>query len=169
MTITEFLANLLESEAPISRRVLERVPEGRADWKPHEKSMAMGYLAQLVAVMPAWIAMMILQDSLDLNPPGGGGYKPPATNTNSELLAAADDSVAKAREALRSTNDQHLATKWQLLVGGHVVDENPRHVAIASTFTHLGHHRGQLTVYLRLNGAKVPSVYGPSADERTFG
>jgi uncharacterized damage-inducible protein DinB len=169
MTITEFLTQLLESEAPISRRVLEQVPDGRADWKPHEKSMAMGYLAQLVAVMPAWIAMMILQDSLDLHPPGGGGYKPPATNTQRELLAAADDSVKKAREALRSTNDQHLATKWQLLVGGRVVDENPRHIAIASTFTHMTHHRGQLTVYLRLLGAKVPSVYGPSADDRAFG
>jgi uncharacterized damage-inducible protein DinB len=169
MTITQFLAQLLESEAPISRRVLEQVPDGRADWKPHEKSMAMGYLAQLVATMPNWIAMIVLQDSLDLNPPGGGGYKPPATNTRAALLAAADDSVAKAREALRSTNDQHLATKWHLLVGGRVVDENSRQNTIANTFTHLGHHRGQLTVYLRLLGAKVPSVYGPSADDRAFG
>ena len=120
MTITEFLAQCLDSEAPISRRVLEQVPEGRADWKPHEKSMPMGYLAQLVATQPAWIAMIVLQDSLDLNPPGGGGYKPPATNTLRELLAAADDSAKKAREALRSTNDQHMATNWQLLVGGRV-------------------------------------------------
>src|SRR5712691_12796013 len=114
MTITEFLADLLEREAPISRRVLERVPEDRPDWKPHDKSMPMGYLATLVASMPGWVAMMIRRDSLDLNPPGGGGYKPPATRTNRELLAAADDSVAQAREALRSTNDQHLATRWQL-------------------------------------------------------
>jgi uncharacterized damage-inducible protein DinB len=76
--------------------------------------------------------------------------------------------VAHALEALRSTNDTFLETKWQLKVAGQVVDENPRHMAIASTFTHLGHHRGQLTVYLRLNDAKVPSVYGPSADDRTF-
>ncbi|PYQ55882.1 MAG: hypothetical protein DMF78_00655 [Acidobacteria bacterium] len=169
MTITELFTNLLESEAAVSRRVLERVPEGRQDWKPHERSMPMGYLATLVATMPGWIAMMIRQDSLDLNPPGGGGYKPPATNTNRELLAAADAAAAQARDALRSTSDKHLETKWQLLVGGRVVDENPRQVAIASTFTHLGHHRGQLTVYLRLNGAMVPSVYGPSADDRTFG
>jgi uncharacterized damage-inducible protein DinB len=169
MTITEFLTQLLESEAPISRRVLEQVPDGRADWKPHEKSMPMGYLTQLVATMPNWIAMIVLQDSLDLNPPGGGGYKPPATNTRAALLAAADEAVAKAREALRSTNDQHLATKWQLLVGGRVVDENSRQNTIANTFTHMGHHRGQLTVYLRLLGAKVPSTYGPSADDRAFG
>jgi uncharacterized damage-inducible protein DinB len=168
MAITELLIKLLETEAPISRRVLEQVPEGKADWKPHEKSMPMGYLATLVATMPDWIAMMIRQDSLDLKPASGAGYKPPATDTQAKLLAAADEAVAHAREALRSTNDKFLETKWQLLVGGHVVDENPRHMAIASTFTHLGHHRGQLTVYLRLNGAKVPSIYGPSADDRTF-
>jgi uncharacterized damage-inducible protein DinB len=169
MTITQLFGNLLEAEAAISRRVLEQVPEGKADWKPHEKSMPMGYLATLVATMPGWIAMMIRQDSLDLRPVGGGGYKPPATHTKALLLAAADESVAQAREALRSTNDTFLETKWQLLVGGHVVDDSPRHMTIASTFTHLGHHRGQLTVYLRLNGAKVPSVYGPSADDRAFG
>ncbi len=168
MTITQLFGNLLEGEAAISRRVLEQVPEGKAEWKPHEKSMPMGYLAQLVATMPGWIAMMIRQDSLDLRPVGGGGYKPPATHTSALLLAAADESVAQAREALRSTNDEFLQTKWQLLVGGRVVDDSPRQMAIASTFTHLGHHRGQLTVYLRLNGAKVPSVYGPSADDRTF-
>ena len=165
MTITELLITLLDTEAPISRRVLEQVPEGKPDWKPHEKSMPMGYLATLVATMPDWIAMMIRQDSLDLKPVSGPGYKPPATDTKAKLLAAADAAVAHAREALHSTNDKFLETKWQLLVGGHVVDENPRHMAIASTFTHLGHHRGQLTVYLRLVDVPVPSIYGPTADE----
>jgi uncharacterized damage-inducible protein DinB len=168
MTITAFLSDLLEREAAISRRVLERVPEGKPDWKPHEKSMALGYLATLVATIPDWIAMMVHQDSLDLKPASGEGYKPPPTSTRAELLAAADSTLAKAREALRSTNDEFLATKWQLKVAGHVVSETPRHVAIADTFTHLAHHRGQLTVYLRLNDAKVPSIYGPSADDRTF-
>jgi len=84
------------------------------------------------------------------------------------LLAAHADSVAQAHEALRKTTDAHLATPWKLLVGGKVVLEQPRHEVIADTFTHLAHHRGQLTVYLRLNGAQVPSIYGPSADDARF-
>jgi uncharacterized damage-inducible protein DinB len=168
MTITEILAAQLEREAVITRKALERVPEGRPDWKPHEKSMPLGYLATLVATMPGWIAMMLTQDELDLNPPGGGGYEPPATDTNAALLAAFDASVARAREALAKTTDERLQTSWRLLVGGRVVAENTRLVNVADTFTHLAHHRGQLTVYLRLNGAPVPSIYGPSADDRVF-
>ena len=168
MKLTEFFAQQLEREVPISRRVLERVPEGRPDWKPHEKSMPLGYLSQLVATMPAWIALAITQDELDLNPPSGPGYEPPATDTNRALLQAFEDSVAKARDALRSTTEEHLATPWKLLVGGRTVLENPRHVVIADTFTHQAHHRGQLTVYLRLLGVPVPSIYGPSADEQRF-
>jgi uncharacterized damage-inducible protein DinB len=130
--------------------------------------MPLGYLSQLVATMPSWIALAIAQDELDLSPPSGPGYKPPATDTNRALLQAFEDSVAKAREALRSTTEEHLATPWKLLVGGRVVLENPRHVVIGDTFTHLAHHRGQLTVYLRLLGIPVPAIYGPSADEQRF-
>jgi uncharacterized damage-inducible protein DinB len=168
MNWTEFFAAQLEREGPLSRRALERVPEGRPDWKPHEKSMPLGYLSQLVATMPAWIAMAVLQDELDLKPVGGAGYKPPATDTAAKLLAANDDSVAKGLEALRKTTDAHLATPWKLLVAGQVVMEKPRYEVIADTFTHLAHHRGQLTVYLRLNDAPVPAIYGPSADDARF-
>jgi uncharacterized damage-inducible protein DinB len=89
--------------------------------------------------------------------------------TSRELLRSHEESVAKARAALRGTTDAFLMTPWRLLVATRVVLEAPRHVVIADTFTHLAHHRGQLTVYLRLNGATVPSVYGPSADDKTFG
>jgi uncharacterized damage-inducible protein DinB len=169
MTITELFSAQLERESAGSRRALERVPEKRNDWKPHEKSMALGYLATLVATMPSWVAMEIVQDELDLNPPGGPGYQPQEWTTIGELLQAHEESVAKAREALQKTTDEHLMTPWRLLVAGQVVMEQPRHVVIADTFAHLAHHRGQLTVYLRLNGAPVPAIYGPSADEKSFG
>lgn len=168
MNLTDLFIAQLDREADRCRRALDRVPEGRNDWKPHEKSMELGYLSTLVATMPGWEAMAVTQDQLDLDPPGGQSQRPPEWETTADLLASLDDSVAKAREALAGTTDDHLRTPWQLLVAGKVVLEDPRHMVIAETFTHLAHHRGQLTVYLRLNDVPVPAIYGPSADERTL-
>jgi uncharacterized damage-inducible protein DinB len=168
MKMTDLFSAQLEREVKISRRALERVPDGRRDFKPHEKSMPFGYLSTLVASMPSWIALAITQDELDINPPGGSKYKPKEVTTNRELIQMGDEAVEKARAALKGTTDEHLLTRWKLLAAGRVVAEDPRHVVIADTFTHLAHHRGQLTVYLRLNGAMVPSVYGPSADDKGF-
>lgn len=169
MKMTEFFGAQLEREGKISRRTLQNVPEGRPDWKPHEKSMALGVLANLVASMPVWIDLAINQDELDLNPPGGKKFKTPDTPTTSDLLKAHDDSVAKAQQALKDATDDFLQTPWKLLVAGKVVDESPRYQVITDVFTHLAHHRGQLTVYLRLNDAKVASLYGPTADDKSFG
>lgn len=170
MKLIDFFLAQLEREVPITRRALERVPEGRPDWKPHAKSMPLGYLSQLVATMPGWIALEILQDELDLQPVHGGGIPQPDTSTRAGLLKAFDDSVARARDALRGETDEHLlTTRWKLLVRGNVVANNPRHEVVADTFTHLAHHRGQLTVYLRLNDVPVASVYGPTADDKSFG
>ena len=169
MKLTEFLLAQLESEAEHSRLALQRVPEGHNDWKPHNKSMPLGYLAALVATMPAWIVSMVKQDELDLKSPDAAKFKPLEWSTRSELVAALDAAVAQAREALQNTTDEHLNRPWRFVVGGHVVNESPRHVMIAdSVFSHLAHHRGQLTVYLRLNEASVPALYGPSADEGRF-
>ena len=168
MRLTDLFLAQLDRESAGCRKALERVPEGKADWKPHEKSMPLGYLATLVGTMPSWIAMAITQDTLDLAPASGPRYEPPKWETNAELLRVLDQTVEQARAALSGTDDAFLDTPWQLLVTGRVVMEMARHAVIADTFCHLAHHRGQLTVYLRLNDLPVPSIYGPSADEKTF-
>lgn len=169
MRITELFLDELERETPGSRLALERVPEGKNAWKPHEKSMPLGYLAYLVAAMPSWISMTVNLDELDLYPPGKPRTAPPDWKSRQDLLDLLESNVAGARAALRHTSDEHLMKTWKLLVGGRVVSEEPRYVVIRDTvFNHAAHHRGQLTVYLRLCGAKVPAIYGPSADEGTF-
>jgi uncharacterized damage-inducible protein DinB len=169
MTMTEWFLAELESEAAKSRRVLERVPTGKRDWKPHERSMELGYLSELVANIPSWAGLAITQDELDIAPKDGPKHKPVPLNTGAELVAALDKAVAQAREALQKTSDAHLQTPWRLLAGGQLAFEQPRHQVIRDTFLHSAHHRGQMTVYLRLLGSKVPSVYGPTADDRSFG
>jgi uncharacterized damage-inducible protein DinB len=167
MTLTQQFIAELDREAPRTRRVLLEVPHDRDDWKPHPKSMALGRLAGLVASMPSWVNLILEQDELDLTPRPGAS-PPPAPKT-AALAEAHDRMVAAAREALAKTNDHHLLhTNWRLKAGGRVVADDPRHVVLRDTFNHLAHHRGQLTVYLRLNDRKVPSVYGPTADDQEF-
>jgi len=166
MTITQQLLDELDREGPRTQRALEQVPAGRDDWKPHDKSMALGRLAGMIATMPAWVTLIVKQEELDLTPPGGGEWKLPSQN---ELVAAHDKSVAEARATLQSSDDNRLlTTNWKLRAGGQVVSDAPRHVALRDMLNHLAHHRGQLTVYLRLLGATVPAVYGPSADDQRF-
>ena len=166
--IESFLAQL-DAEAPRTRRVLENSPEGRDDWKPHEKSMPLGRLAMLVASMPTWFALVLEKNELDLNPPGGGSNIDQRPLRNSvELVQAFDKNVAAARKAFNETTEDVLMKPWKLLVSGRVVSEDLRHNVVRDTFMHLAHHRGQMTVYLRLTGRPVPSVYGPSADDNQF-
>lgn len=168
MKMTELFLSELDREADRSSRALQHVPAGKTDWKPHERSMAFGPLSQMVATMPSWIAMAINQDELDLNPPGGSQHRPPPMSTSAELLAAHEKAVADGRAALTATTDEFLTTNWRLLVAGKVVMEQPRHIVIRDMFNHLAHHRGQMTVYLRLLGAPVAAIYGPSADDDRF-
>jgi hypothetical protein len=166
MTMTELFLAQLEREAEGTRHALERVPEGRNDWRPHEKSMPLGYLAALVAKLPGWAAITINTEELVLGRNGGSKYTPSAWSTRAELLQSLDESIAEARHALKNTNDEHLMKPWRFVAGGQVVSQDPRYVVITdAVFSHLAHHRGQLTVYLRLNEASVPAIYGPSADE----
>jgi len=168
MKLTEFFREQLDREVERSRKALEQVPDGKYDWKPHEKSMIFGYLADMVATMPSWLAMAVNRDELDVAPTDGSTMKQEPKETSAALVSALDKSAADARAALEKTTDDHLMTSWRLLAGGKVVMETPRHEVIQDTINHWSHHRGQMTVYLRLLGAKVPSVYGPSADDERF-
>ena len=168
MNIKDYLLAELNREVKRSRAALEQVPENKSDWKPHEKSMQFGYLANMVATIPMWITMQVSQDELDIAPKDGGKMQIKELNTSAEYIEALDKAAAGAREAFEKTSDEHLKTNWQLKAGGNVVMEAPRYEMIQDTFGHWAHHRGQMTVYLRLMGAKVPAIYGPSADEKGF-
>jgi uncharacterized damage-inducible protein DinB len=160
MKIADLLLAQMEREARGSRESLERFPAGRTEWRPHPKSMPFGTLATLVATMPSWVATIVDEDELDLSV----GAAPTPPQSSHELIALHDQSLGAAREALSNTSDEHLMTSWRLRFGDRILDERPRHLIIADTISHLAHHRGQLTVYLRLNDQPVPEIYGPSAD-----
>ena len=168
MTTREFLLEELDSEVARSRKALQQMPEGKSDWKPHERSMAFGYLAELVAIIPSWVALQVTKDELDIAPESGSAVTREPLTTKDDYLAALDKAAADARTALNGTTDEHLATSWRLKAKGVVVQQAPRSRMIQDTFAHLSHHRGQMTVYLRLMGAAVPALFGPSADEKSF-
>jgi uncharacterized damage-inducible protein DinB len=168
MNLMDLFADEIVREGALTRRTLERVPEGKADWKPHDKSMPLGHLTKMIAGMPSWLTMIVEKDDFDLNPPGGGSSFGQEMKTTKDLLDALDKGVESARAALSSTSEEHLLKPWRLLVGGKVVQEKPRHEMLRDSINHLSHHRGQLTVYLRLNDIPVPSIYGPSADDQRF-
>jgi uncharacterized damage-inducible protein DinB len=169
MTVKDFLVAELDRETVRSRHALEQVLEGKYDWKPHEKSMTFGYLAELVAIIPMWVGIQLTKDDLDIAPADGSRMKQEPKKTSAELIAALQKTSADAREAFEKTTDAHLQTNWQLKARGQVVAEGTRAEMIQDTLNHWAHHRGQLTVYLRLLGAKVPAIYGPSADDKSFG
>lgn len=166
-TLKEFFLAQLDREAALTRKAIARVPEGQNDFKPHERSMTLGYLAAMVAGMLGWIALMIDRDELDMDDRANEMLRTRPLSTSAELNSILDKAVGEARRALESTNDAHLLTPWAFKMGGQVIQQQPRYIMITdAVFSHLAHHRGQLTVYLRLNEAKVPALYGPSADER---
>ena len=168
MRLRELLLADLDREVERSRRALEQVPEGRYDWKPHDRSMIFGYLAGMVATIPSWVAMIVTRDELDVAPADGPKIEQARNETSGALRRALDEAAAGARAALEQTTEEHLLTPWRLLARGQVVWEGARHEMILDTLSHWAHHRGQMTVYLRLMGAKVPALYGPSADDQSF-
>ena len=166
MGLSEALLPEFDQEMGNTRKTLERVPEDKFAWKPHEKSGTMGWLATHLANLPSWATSTIDLDSLDLAP--GGVPVEPARPANSrkEVLEIFDKNVAGARAAIAGASDAHLLKPWSLLMGGRTILTLPR-IAVLRSFvmSHSIHHRAQLGVYLRLNNVPVPAIYGPSADE----
>jgi uncharacterized damage-inducible protein DinB len=158
----EFMKEL-ESEVRATRRCLEAIPESLYGWKPHEKSMNMGYLALLVAEIPKWITHTIDRSEIDL-----ATYDNFELSTNAALLKHFDENIEGAKRALKNAANEDLATPFYLKKSGEILYTQPKKESIQSSVNHWVHHRGQLTVYMRLNDIAVPSIYGPSADERTF-
>ena len=163
MTISELLLPEFDDEIKKTRTFLERVPMDGSDWKPHEKSMSLGRLASHVADLPSWASSIVEQDFLDMPP----GQKPYAATSREELLSHFDSKAATARKAIAGAGDEHLQKNWTFSFGGHVVLSLPRYRLLQTMMVdHLIHHRGQMSVYLRLKDIPVPGMYGPSADEK---
>lgn len=161
MSIAESLLPEFDQEMATTRRLLERVPSDRGQWKPHPKSFALGHLAELVSWMPGWIANTLRQTELNF------ATAPRYTfETTETLVRGFDQNVRDAREALTLAKDPDFAVLWSLKNGDQVLFTAPRGAVVRTHISHLSHHRGQLTVYLRLLDVPIPSIYGPTADER---
>ena len=164
MTTIESLLQELEQEAQTTRRVLERVPEDRLAWKPHDKSMSLGQLALHVATTPGFVAEFCQQSPFQMPK-----FTQPSATSTAELMRALDESIGKARQILRGMDDAALGKTWRVVDGEREVMAMPVGAVMRTIMlNHWYHHRGQLSVYLRQVGAKVPSIYGPSADENPF-
>jgi uncharacterized damage-inducible protein DinB len=164
MPIADMILPEFDQEMATTRRVIERVPTEKGTWKPHPKSFSLGHLTQLVASMPGWLTNAVSETYLDL-----AGYPGYSYEKTEDLLKTFDKHVREARKAIASAKDPDFQVEWSLKRGQQVFFSAPRAVIVRQTINHLVHHRGQLTVYLRLIDVPVPSIYGPTADEQMPG
>jgi uncharacterized damage-inducible protein DinB len=163
MTMSQTLLPEFDNEMKLTRKALERVPDDKFDWKPHEKSMSLGRLAGHLAELPGFATAIIQTEGMNFDK---GEYKPAVVKNRAEVLEVFDKNVAATREAITGATDDHLRQPWHLIYKEKKLFEAPRAVALrAMAMNHIIHHRGQFTVYLRLNDVAVPAIYGPSADE----
>jgi len=169
MPINESILPEFDREMENTRKILDRVPEGRLDFKPHPKSSTLQQLATHVALIPSWGAETLNKDSIDIAPPGAPPYQPPIMSSRKELLEIFDKNVKDSRAAIAGAADEAFFKPWSLLNGGQTLFTMPK-AAVLRTFVmnHMIHHRAQLGVYLRLLDVPVPGMYGPSADEPAF-
>ena len=163
MTLGAQFSKELEMETPATRKCLERIPGELFGWKPHEKSMPMGYLALVVAEIPKWLTTIIETGEIDF-----GTWERYEPKTSADLVNRFDQNLTAAHKALQRVNDEALSETFSLKNKGTLLMSSPKDESIISSINHLVHHRGQLTVYMRLNDILVPSIYGPSADDKTF-
>lgn len=167
MALRDALLPEFDMEMASTRKLLERVPVEKSDFKPHTKSGSLGWLAWHVADLPHWVVETVNREELDFAPVGAPRPAPPKVESREALLASFDQKVAAARAAIAGVSDEHLAKPWTLKAGGHTIFTMPRAAVLRSfVMNHLIHHRAQLGVYLRLNDVPVPGMYGPSADEK---
>lgn len=168
MSLSKALLPEFDHEMANTRKTLERVPDDKFDWKPHEKSFAMGALAGHLANLPSWGSLTVGSDSFDLAP-GGQPVTQSPLSSGQDVLATFDKNVAATRAAIAGASDEELFKHWTLMSNGNTILTLPK-IAVLRSFVmnHLIHHRAQLGVYLRLNDIPVPSIYGPSADESGF-
>jgi uncharacterized damage-inducible protein DinB len=164
MSVTQALLPEFDQEMASTRRLLERVPDDKGEWKPHPKSFPLGHLAQLISSMPGWIANTLTQPDLDLAAAPGYSFE-----KTEALVERFDKNVRNARAAIQATTDADLEIPWSLKHGDRVLFTASRGSVVRTHISHLSHHRGQLTVYLRLLDIPIPSIYGPTADERPWG
>jgi len=166
MGMSQALLPEWDHEMANTRKTLERVPEDKLGWKPHERSWPMGGLATHLANSPTWADHTLTQSELNITPPGAPPYKQEPAKSRKELLEMFDKNVAKARAAIAESSDEHFLKLWTLLKGGQKILSMPRIAVLRSlVMNHNVHHRAQLGVYLRLNDVSVPAIYGPLADE----
>jgi len=162
-TLTQSFLKELNAEYKATKACLERIPESLFDYKPHPKSMNLGYLSLLVAEIPLWIKHMVTDGEIDFRT-----FRHFEPKTTKELVDHFEENMAAARKALESTNDEALQAPFALKANGQLLYSSPKVIDIGVTLNHWVHHRGQLTVYMRLNDIPVPSIYGPSADDKSF-
>lgn len=166
MSLSETIAAELKQEAATTRKMLERLPESEFGWKPHEKSMSLGRLAAHVVEMTGWVGETVTKDQIDF---AAGDYVPTEAKTAEELLTMFEKTIASCLDALNGASDEHLMQPWTLRNGEQVYFTLPRIAVIRRmSLNHMVHHRGQLSVYMRLRDIPVPGMYGPSADEPAF-
>jgi uncharacterized damage-inducible protein DinB len=169
--ISELLLPEWDLEIATTRRVLERTPDDGnwGTWKPHEKAFPMAHLAQLVSMLPGWVTMVIDRTEFDVAPPDRPKTGAYSIEKTAKLLADFDENAKKGREAIARTSDADFHVQWEFKAGGRTMSTQSRYIAVRTmVINHLVHHRAQLGLYLRLADLKVPSMYGPTADDKKF-